>query len=120
MQSIREWAANQYRRSKAFARRQAPYLILVSFLLGFSVIFFFNRMVVSIHPGELGVLWRRLGGGTQIDTVYSEGLQVILPINEMYVYNVRKQQFIDKIDVLTVDGLTVGVRYSVRYFLDKD
>ena len=64
MKSIRDWAADRYRRLKAFARRQAPYLILLSFLLAFFVIFFFNKMVISIHPGELGVLWRRLGGGT--------------------------------------------------------
>ena len=91
MKSIREWAVNQYRRLKA-----------------------------SVHPGELGVLWRWLGGGTQIDTVYREGAHVILPFNRMYVYNVRKQTFSDTIDVLTVDGLTVKVRYSVRYYLDKD
>ncbi|MGB9489639.1 MAG: prohibitin family protein [Terriglobales bacterium] len=84
------------------------------------MILFFNRIVVSIYPGELGVLWRRLGGGTQIDTVYREGLHVILPINRMYVYDVRKQQFTDSINVLTVDGLTVGVKYSVRYYLEKD
>ena len=120
MNSMREWIASRYRRARAFAGRQAPYLILLAFVLGFCVIFFFNRIVVSIHPGELGVLWRLLGGGTQIDTVYREGLHVILPINEMYIYNVRKQQFTDTIDVLTVDGLTVKVRYSTRYFLDKD
>jgi len=120
MKSIREWAANGYRRAKAFARRHAPYLILLLFLLGFFVIFLFNRIVIAIQPGELGVLWRFLGGGTQIDTVYREGVHVILPFNKMYIYNVRKQQFTDKIDVLTVDGLTVGVRYSVRYYLDKD
>jgi len=72
------------------------------------------------RAGELGVLWRRIGGGTQIETVYREGLHLILPINKMYVYNVRKQQFNDTINVLTVDGLTIGVRYSVRYFLEKD
>ena len=120
MKSIREWTANRYRRWKAFARRQAPYLILLSILLCFVVVFFFNRIVISVHPGELGVLWRLLGGGTQIDTVYREGMHVILPFNEMYIYNTRKQQFTDAIDVLTVDGLTVGVRYSVRYFLDQD
>jgi regulator of protease activity HflC (stomatin/prohibitin superfamily) len=120
MKSIREWAANRYRRSKAFARRHAPYLILLFFLLSFFAIFFFNRIVISVQPGELGVLWRFLGGGTQIDTVYREGVHVILPFNKMYIYNVRKQQFTDKIDVLTVDGLTVAVRYSVRYYLDKD
>jgi len=120
MRWFREWAATQYRLSKAFARRHAPYLILLTFLVAFFVIFFFNRIVISIQPGELGVLWRWLGGGTQIDTVYREGAQIILPFNKMYIYNVRKQQFTDTIDVLTVDGLTVVVRYSVRYYLEKD
>jgi len=110
----------RYQRWKAFVRRHSPYVILSLFLLGFFVIFFFDRIVISIHPGELGVLWRRLGGGTQIDTVYREGLHIILPINKMYIYNMRTQQFTDTIDVLTLDGLTVKVRYSVRYFLEKD
>jgi len=120
MRSIEEWAAAQYQRWKAFARRHAPYLILLAFLLSFLLVFFFNRIVISIHSGELGVLWRWLGGGTQIDTVYREGVHVIWPFNRMYIYNVRKQQFTDTISVLTVDGLTVSVRYSVRYFLEKD
>lgn len=120
MKSMMAWISDRYRRLKAFARRHAPYVILLAFLLAFFLVLFFDRMVISIHSGELGVLWRRLGSGTQIDTVYREGLHVILPINRMYVYNVRKQQFTDTIDVLTVDGLTVQVRYSVRYYLDKD
>jgi regulator of protease activity HflC (stomatin/prohibitin superfamily) len=117
---IREFASRQWQRGRAFARRQAPYLILLLFLLSFLFVFCFNRIVISIHPGELGVLWRWLGGGTQIDTVYREGMHVIWPFNRMYIYNVRKQQFSDSISVLTVDGLTVVVRYSVRYYLEKD
>ncbi len=105
---------------RSFMRRQAPYLILLFFLFSFFVVFFFHRIVITIHPGELGVLWRRIGGGTEIDTVYREGMQLILPINNMYVYNVRKQQISDSIDTLTVDGLTVKVRYTVRYFLSPD
>ena len=73
MTSTREWAAIQYRGAKDFCKRQAPYLILTSFLLCFFLVLFFNRIVISIYPGELGVLWRLLGGGTQIDTVYREG-----------------------------------------------
>ncbi len=120
MRRIGAWAAVQYRRMKAFARRHAPYVILLGFLLAFTVVLLFNQIVISIYPGQLGVLWRRLGGGTQIDTVYREGLHLIFPFNKMYIYNVRKQQFTDTIDVLTVDGLTVRVVYSVRYYLDKD
>jgi regulator of protease activity HflC (stomatin/prohibitin superfamily) len=108
------------KRVRAFVRRQAIYLTLLLFLVGFVIVFFFKQTVISIHPGELGVLWRRLGGGTQIDTVYREGVHVILPINKLYIYNVRKQQFADAFDVLTADGLTVRVKYSTRHYLEKD
>jgi regulator of protease activity HflC (stomatin/prohibitin superfamily) len=118
--SIRAWTTAQIGRSKAYARRQAPYLVLLTFLMGLLVVFFFHWIVISIGPGELGVLWRRLGGGTVVHTVYSEGLHVILPFNRMYIYDVRKQRVSDSIDVLTVDGLTVHVEYSVRYFPNPD
>jgi len=119
MKSFREWAAIQYSDFKSFCKLHAPYVILASFLLCFLLVMLSRRSVVLIYPGQLGVLWRLLSG-TQIDTVYREGVHVIWPFNKMYVYNVRKQQFTDSIDVLTVDGLTVKIRYSVRYFLEKD
>ena len=102
----------------AYLRHQLPYLVLLAFLGSIFVVVFSRQMVVSIHPGEMGVLWRRLGGGTQIDTPYREGMHLILPINEMTLYNVRKQLCLDTLDVLTVDGLTVQVHYSIRYFLE--
>ena len=120
MKSIREWFASFRRRSKAFVRRHALSLISLGLLVCLVVVFFFDQIVISIHPGELGVLWRRLGAGTVIDTVYREGMHVILPINKMYIYTIRKQQFTESIDVLTLDGLTVKVKYTARYYLDKD
>ena len=82
------------------------------------LVFFFDRTFISIQSGQKGVLWRWLGAGTVIDTVYPEGLHVILPFNKMYIYNTRKQQFSDSIDVLTFDGLTVRVKYTIRYYLE--
>jgi len=117
MNPILEWFATRYRNLKATLRRQAVYTILTLFLVSFAAVYFHGTFIISIHPGELGVLWRRLGAGTVIDTVYGEGIHIILPFNKMYIYNVRKQQFSDNIDALTVDGLTVHVQYSVRYFL---
>ncbi len=115
MKRIRDWLSRQWRKFVEFLRRQAPYVLVVAFVLTFLVIYFFNSIVISIHPGELGVLWRRLGGGTVTHTVYREGLHVILPVNKMYLYDVRKHRIADSIDVLTVDGLTVHVEYSARY-----
>jgi regulator of protease activity HflC (stomatin/prohibitin superfamily) len=120
LEKFLQWFADGYRTFKTHVRRQKPYWILGGFLFVFAAVFFHDTYIVSIHSGQLGILWRRLGGGTVIDTVYGEGIHVILPINKMYVYNVRTQQFRDTIDALTVDGLNVRVRYSVRYFLPAD
>jgi regulator of protease activity HflC (stomatin/prohibitin superfamily) len=120
MKSFREWLAGFCCRSKLFIRRHVLSLIALGMLASLILAFFFNQIFVSIYPGELGVLWRRLGEGTVIDTVYGEGMHVILPINKMYIYNMRKQQFNETIDVLTLDGLTVKVKYTARYYLEKD
>ena len=103
-----------------FLKKQATFLFVLGFILLFLVVYFSDRIVVSIHSGELGVLWSRLGGGTVIHTVYREGLHIVLPIDHMYIYNTRKQRFVDSIDVLTVDGLTMHVEYSVRYYPNPD
>jgi regulator of protease activity HflC (stomatin/prohibitin superfamily) len=120
MKSIREWFAGISCRSNVYVRRHALSLISLGLLVCLIVVFFFDSIVISIHSGQLGVLWRRLGAGTVIDTVYREGMHVILPINKMYIYTVRKQQFTESIDVLTLDGLTVKVKYTARYYLNKD
>ena len=120
MKKIRDWFSGMHRRLKNFLKRQAPYVFVLGFVFLFLLVYFANNIIISIHPGELGVLWRRLGGGTVVHTVYREGLHLILPINRMYVYNVRKQRVSDSIDVLTVDGLTVHVEYSARYFPNPD
>jgi regulator of protease activity HflC (stomatin/prohibitin superfamily) len=120
LKSIREWFADFNFRSKAFVRRHILSLISLCLLLCLITVYFFNNIFISIHPGELGVLWRLMGTGTVIDTVYREGMHVILPFNKMYVYNMRKQQFNESIDVLTLDGLNVKVKYTARYYLEKD
>lgn len=120
MKRIRDWFSGERRTPQAFVKRQVPYVFVLGFIVLFLAIYFSDKMVVSIHPGELGVLWSRLGGGTVIHTVYREGLHIVLPIDHMYVYNTRKQRFSDSIDVLTADGLTMHVEYSVRYFPNPD
>jgi regulator of protease activity HflC (stomatin/prohibitin superfamily) len=120
MKRIYDWLSGVPGRLKAFLKRQIPYLLVLGFILVFLLVYFYNSMFVAIHPGELGVLWSMLGGGTVVHTVYREGLHFVLPFNHMYVYNARKQRFADSIDVLTVDGLTVHVEYSVRYYPNPD
>ncbi|NHQ60390.1 prohibitin family protein [Chlorobium sp. BLA1] len=118
IQPLREWLAKCNTFIKSFVRQNALPLISSVLLFILVILFFFDRTVISIQSGQRGVLWRWLGAGTVIDTVYPEGVHLILPFNKMFIYNIRKQQFSDAIDVLTVDGLTVRVKYTVRYYLE--
>ena len=65
------------------------FLMLVTALV---IILIIISMFVNIYPGEAGVLWKRFDGGTQTDTVYSEGLHIISPFNRMLVYKINEQQ----------------------------
>ena len=79
------------------------------------LVFLWPKIVVSVHPGELGVLYSRFFGGTILDRTYQEGLHVIPPWDILFVYDVRIQEETQSVDVLTLDGLTVTVQVSLRY-----
>lgn len=61
-------------------------------------------MVITVPSGHVGVLWQRFNGfgfgcwcfigrGTVLDPreLKNEGLHVILPWNELFIYNLRLQ-----------------------------
>lgn len=84
--------------------------------LAFLVVLLWPYMVISIHSGEVGILYSRLFGGTVLDKVYKEGIHVILPWDIMYVYDTRLQQEKVEISVLSRGGLTVNMKASVYFY----
>jgi regulator of protease activity HflC (stomatin/prohibitin superfamily) len=68
---------------------------------------------VRIDSGHAGVLWRFFGG-TQ-PGVYGEGVHVIAPWNRMIVYDVRVQDHKEELEILTNNGLNVGLEASIRF-----
>lgn len=92
--------------------------LLVVLLLGLG--FLWSRMFITIQPGHLGVLYRRIGGGTVTDRVWSEGLHVIAPWNSLTPYEIRLQQQEVEFTVLSEEGLSLEVTASVRYHLRPD
>ena len=69
---------------------------------------------VRIDSGHAGVLWTMLGG-TQVDEIYGEGLQIVAPWNRMYVYSVRRQDVKERLHILASNGLSVDLETSVRF-----
>lgn len=93
--------------------------LLVTFLiLLFLVLYLYENIVITVFPGEAGVLFRRFyDRGTETEYVYPEGVTFIFPWDRMYKYNVRIREIKQTINVLSQNGLTIEVDASVRFYL---
>ncbi len=89
-------------------------LVVPALLFAFGTIYFWSAIVHTVRAGEEGVMWRRFSG-TDLDTLYMEGVHVILPWNELHIYDVRIQKLDHTIQVLSTDGLEIDVEVSTRY-----
>ena len=104
--------AENWQRSRKTVRN---YFLLI-FLLGLLfLVVFFSRMFILVRPGQEAVIWKMFEGGTKIDRIYNEGLQVIWPWDKLYVYDVRVQQIPHEFDALSKDGLPIHFEISIRY-----
>jgi len=101
-------------------RRNRIKIVCTGLVLTLLLVFLWPNIVISIKPGELGVLYSRFHGGTQLNRTYDEGLHVIQPWDIMYIYDMRVQEETQNIDVLTVDGLTINVEISLRFQIIRD
>ncbi len=74
-----------------------------------------NSITVTIEAGHGGVLFKRFGGGIELDKTYGEGFHVIAPWNKMYIYEVRQQEIGEDMNVLASNGLEIQVDVSTWY-----
>ncbi|MEA3494731.1 MAG: prohibitin family protein, partial [Bacteroidota bacterium] len=80
------------------------------------LLIFSSSMFITLQPGEKGVVFKRFSGGLDKENVQSQGFHVIAPWNKMIVYNVRQQQTIEKLDVLSSNGLDIKIDVSLWYY----
>ncbi len=108
---------------------QVQFLIYTSLLIALLLLgFLWERMFQFVRPGQLGVVYRTLSGGTVTDRTWGEGLHVIPPWDQMTMYEVRLQQRTLDFRVLSDEGLALGVQIVIRFrpneetlgFLQKD
>jgi regulator of protease activity HflC (stomatin/prohibitin superfamily) len=95
-------------------------LAAVVFVLAFLFVYLTPDVLITVHSGQVGVLYRRLAGGTQIDSVKGEGLTFVAPWDRLFIYNVRVQEHKHKMHVLTNDGLQITLHLSIRYHPERD
>lgn len=88
--------------------------IFIGLLIIF-LIMFGNRMFIILQPTEKGVVFHRFGNGLDVDHIYSEGLSVMMPWNEMLRFDISEQRLEESMDVLSSNGLSIQVDVSVRF-----
>jgi len=96
------------------SRRLRTFLLLFLVALLAALVLLWNRVVIPIRSGEAGVLYRFFTG-TELDTIYGEGVHIIWPVDTMHVYNVRLQTRERAYHLLTNVGLPVDLNVAIRY-----
>jgi regulator of protease activity HflC (stomatin/prohibitin superfamily) len=71
-------------------------------------------MSTTIRSGEAGVKYSIMGG-TDLEFVYGEGLNVHAPWVDVIRYDVRVQEQLEDITALSSNGLSIGMDISVRW-----
>lgn len=66
----------------------------------------------TVHPGQRGLRWYPLTEGLTTETLKS-GLYWRAPWNDVFVYDVRWQSFIETVDALSSDDLLVKLRAAI-------
>ncbi len=76
-------------------------------------------MTTSIQSGQAGVKYS-IFGGTDLSQTYGEGLQIHAPWVDVIRYDVRVEEKLETMEVLSSNGLSIGTDVSIRWRPDID
>lgn len=101
-------------------RRHATAILILLFFIIIGMIVLAPRIFITVPAGHVGVLWYRFFGGTVTDRSFGEGMHMIFPWDEMYIYDARLQNNARIYDTISSNGLAMKVDIAVRYRINRD
>src|ERR1700730_12351476 len=109
-------------RWQRFIERYLPMVVVYLMVATLVAIVLYPHMVVTVPSGQVGVLWKRFGGGTVLDPrkLKNEGFNLILPWNEVFLYDLRLQSFTEPYNAISSDGVSLTATVIVRFRLQRD
>jgi regulator of protease activity HflC (stomatin/prohibitin superfamily) len=107
---------------RRFVERHLPSVVIYLMVATLVAVVLYPHMVVTVPSGEIGVLWKRFGGGTVLDPrkLKSEGFNLILPWNRVFLYDLRLQSFTEPYNAISSDGVSLTATVIVRFRLQRD
>lgn len=97
------------RRKTKASSKAALFLLVLLFIL----VLFGSRIFVIVRSGELGVVWSFFSG-VKKDVILSEGLNIVSPLNEVFIYDVRFKSVDKTYTFQTNEGLDITLQVNIR------
>src|SRR5262249_23048637 len=109
-------------RWRRFVERHLPSVVIYLMVATLVAIVLYPHMVVTVPSGQVGVLWKRFGGGTVLDPrkLKNEGFNLISPWNRVFLYDLRLQSFTEPYNAISSDGVSLTATVIVRFRLQRD
>src|SRR6516164_865173 len=109
-------------RWRRFIENYLPSVVIHLMVATLVAVVLYPHMVVTVPSGEIGVLWKRFGGGTVLDPrrLKNEGINLILPWNQVFLYDLRLQSFTESYNAISSDGVSLTATVNVRFRLQRD
>ena len=101
--------------------RYLPSVVIYLMLVTLVAVVLFPYAAVTVPSGHAGVLWKRLGGGTVLDPrqIREEGLHLIWPWNELFLYDLRLQSVTETYNAISSDGVSLSSTMNIRFRLQR-
>ena len=108
-------------RWRRFTDRQLPIAVIYLMVTVLVAVVLFPHVVVTVPSGHVGVLWKRFGGGTVLDPreLKDEGLHLIWPWNELFMYDLRLQSITETYNAISSDGVSLTSTMNIRFRLQR-
>ena len=88
-----------------------PLILIFSFILLIG-----GKTLVTINAGEAGVVFKTFDGGVVTDKPpMGEGFHIVAPWNKVFVYEVRQQEIVENMQVLSSNGLDIKLEASAWF-----
>ncbi|MFL6798336.1 MAG: SPFH domain-containing protein [Xanthobacteraceae bacterium] len=93
--------------------------LMVVLLLAFVL---YPHMIINVPSGYVGVAWKRFGSGTVLDPrkLKDEGLHVMLPWDQLFLYDLRVQSLTETYNAISSDGVSLTATVNIRFRLRHD
>lgn len=108
--SQQQWNPKISGKQKGFAS------ILFFLVIGFIALMILSSTIfITLGPGEKGVLFKRFSGGVDKANVMNQGFHFVAPWNKVYTYDIRVQEVMETMQVLSKNGLNIDVELTCRF-----